>query len=321
VGGQVKSFLERNFFQELMHNRYPPNPAMYKALLLQSCHHGPALAWADGVMKQCRATGQAVPASSLTSWARLCGPISPQQAIKVIHMVRAHRHHYQLDLDLGHYADLLSLRYHSHSLALQKAALNCIRAIKNSMDTWGVLNTTEAFNLVLRAVVSIPAVGAHYTTYNDMTSSHVDSDLETFHLLLDGTLAEGSVKNTKKAAYHLWRSLMREWPRVRPDVELVNKFIRCCLVCGDAERGLVFLSALSDCSVEPNTLTFTLLLKLCHSTDQRESFESVLKLAQHCLPDQAPEIRATAHELQMQWRAEEDISLAQGILSRLDTSR
>ena len=131
-----------------------------------------------------------------------------------------------------------------------------------SMDTWGVLNSTEAFNLVLKAVVAIPAVGAHYTTYNDMTSSHVDPDLQTFHLLLDGTLAEGSVKNTKKAAYYLWRSLMKEWPRVRPDVELVNKFIRCCVVCGDAERGLVFLSALSDCSVEPDVQTFTLLLEV-----------------------------------------------------------
>ena len=55
---------------------------------------------------------------------------------------------------------------------------------------------------------------------------------------------------------------MKEWPRVKPDVELVNKFIRCCLVCGDAERGLVFLSALSDCSVEPNVHTFTLLLQV-----------------------------------------------------------
>ena len=115
---------------------------------------------------------------------------------------------------------------------------------------------------MLGAVVAIPAVGAHYTTYNDMASNHIDPDLHTFHLLLDGTLAEGSVKNTKKAAYYLWRSLMKEWPRVRPDVELVNKLIRCCVVCGDTERGLVFLSALSDCSVEPNVQTFTLLLQV-----------------------------------------------------------
>ena len=55
---------------------------------------------------------------------------------------------------------------------------------------------------------------------------------------------------------------MKEWPRVRPDVELVNKFVRCCLVCGDSERGLVFLSALSDCSIEPDVHTFTLLLRV-----------------------------------------------------------
>jgi hypothetical protein len=321
TGGQLRSFLERNFFQEMLHHRYLPTPDMYQALVLLSCHHSPALAWADAVIKQCRATGQIVPASSLTSWAHNCGTISPNQALKVIHMVRAHRHHYQLELDLSNYGDLLAIRYHCHDdISRQKEALNCIRAIKNSMDTWGVLNSTEAFNLVLKAVVAIPAVGAHYTTYNDMTSSHVDPDLTTFHLLLDGTLAEGSVKNTKKAAYYLWRSLMKEWPRVRPEVELVNKFIRCCVVCGDAERGLVFLSALSDCSVEPDVQTFTLLLQLCHSTNQRESFESVLKLAEHCLPDEAPQVRTLAHELQRQWRAQEDISLVQGILSHLDTS-
>ena len=54
-----------------------------QALVLLSCHHSPALAWADSVMKQCRATGQLVPPSSLTSWARVCGTISPTQALKV----------------------------------------------------------------------------------------------------------------------------------------------------------------------------------------------------------------------------------------------
>ena len=64
----------------------------------------------------------------------------------------------------------------------------------------------------------------------------------------------------------------------------------------------------------------SLYLQLCHSTNQRESFESVLKLAEHCLPDEAPQVRTLAHELQRQWRAQEDISLVQGILSHLDTS-
>ena len=95
-----------------------------------------------------------------------------------------------------------------------------------------------------------------------MLADRVEPDLETFCLLLDGTLAEGSVKSTKRAVYYLWRSLMKEWPRIKPNVELVNKFIRCCLVCKDNERAFVFLSALSDCAVEPNLDTFTLLFKV-----------------------------------------------------------
>lgn len=130
------------------------------------------------------------------------------------------------------------------------------------MEKWGILHSTEAYNLILKAVIRIPVVGAHYTTYNNMIAHQVEPNLHTFHILLDGTLAEGSVKNTKKAAYYLWRSLMKEWPRVQPDVELINKFIHCCLVCSDHERGLVFLSALSDCSVHPNLHTFSLLFKV-----------------------------------------------------------
>ena len=61
--------------------------------------------------------------------------------------------------------------------------------------------------------------------------------------------------------------------------------------------------------------------QLCHSANDRQNFEKVLKLAQHCLPDQHTEISATARELQIQWRAEEDFDLAQSILSQLETSR
>ena len=131
-----------------------------------------------------------------------------------------------------------------------------------SLDRSGMLRSTEAFNHILQAVTRIPVVGAHYTTYNDMIANHVDPNLRTFHLLLDGTLAEGSVKNTKKAAYFLWRSLMKEWPRVKPEIELINKFIRCCLVCSDQERAFVFLAALEDCSMEPEFDTFSLLFKV-----------------------------------------------------------
>jgi hypothetical protein len=319
--GLLAKFLERNFFQELVYNKYPTSPDIYQALLLLGCYHPLALSWADSAMKQCTATGQVIPAASLTSWARGCGIITPQQALRVINLIRAHRHYYQLDFNLCHYADLLSIRYQCDSLTLQKEALDCIRAVKNSMNTWGILNTTDAYNLILQAVIHVPVVGAHYTTYNDMIASHVDPNMKTFHLLLDGTLAEGSVKNTKKAAYYLWRSLMKEWPRVRPDLELINKFIRCCLVCGDSERGLVFLSALSDCSLEPDIHTFSMLLKLCHSTNDHQSFDNLLKLARHCLPDQRAEISAVVHELRIQWRAEEDIDLAHSILSLNLTSK
>ena len=126
-----------------------------------------------------------------------------------------------------------------------------------------MLQSTEAYNHLIRAVTQIPVVGAHYTTYSDMLTDRIDPNLATFHLLMDGTLMEGSVKSAKRAAYFLWRSLMKEWPRVKPDIGLINKFIQCCVVCVDHERAFVFLAALSDCGVDPNLETFTLLLKVC----------------------------------------------------------
>ena len=62
-------------------------------------------------------------------------------------------------------------------------------------------------------------------------------------------------------------------------------------------------------------------LQLCHSANDRQSFDNVLKLAQHCLPDQRTEISAMANKLQMQWRAEHDFNLAQSILSQLEVTK
>lgn len=52
-----------------------------------------------------------------------------------------------------------------------------------------------------------------------------------------------------------------------------------------------------------------------------KGFNSVLTLAHHCLPDQRADISAVAHEMQLEWRAEEDYSLAKDILSQLDTPK
>ena len=51
--------------------------------------------------------------------------------LKVIHLVRVHRHHYNVNFDLAHYEALLGIRYQCGTVGEQKEALDCIRAVKN----------------------------------------------------------------------------------------------------------------------------------------------------------------------------------------------
>ena len=64
-----------------------------------------------------------------------------------------------------------------------------------------------------------------------------------------------------------------------------------------------------------------LLFQICHSANDHQGFDNVLKLAQHWLPDQRADISAVAHKLQMQWRAEEDFNIANSILGQLDAPK
>ena len=55
---------------------------------------------------------------------------------------------------------------------------------------------------------------------------------------------------------------MKEFPAIELDVDLLNKFIRCCLLCRDSERALLFLGVFNESKVEPNVETFQLLIKV-----------------------------------------------------------
>ena len=132
------------------------------------------------------------------------------------------------------------------------------------MKARNALTTAEDHKLVLNAVGRIGNVGAMYTTYKDILESNFEPDLDTYHILVDGCLTEGSRRGTKGAIYHIWRNLVKDAPVIQPDIGLMNKLIECCRICEDYERAFFFLSVLEDYSLHPNLETFTLLLRVSH---------------------------------------------------------
>ncbi len=128
------------------------------------------------------------------------------------------------------------------------------------MKKQGVLVTTEACNLILRAFARLGAIGPMYATLT--ANPDISPDIQTFHTLVDGCLVERGVRSAKGAVYQTWRMLVMSEPTIQPDIDLINKLIRCCEVCRDFDWAFFFLSALNDFSLHPNLETFSLLFRV-----------------------------------------------------------
>lgn len=123
-----------------------------------------------------------------------------------------------------------------------------------------MLQSHEGWNLVLRAVSRLGDVGALITTFNDMQAQGTQPILSTYHLVIDNLLASTHRKNIINVAFPFWRKIVQDYPRVQPDVDLVNKFIRSCKLSQYYERAFFFLMAMKDCNLVPNLETFKELL-------------------------------------------------------------
>ena len=132
----------------------------------------------------------------------------------------------------------------------------------NMLNKRNLLTSTKAYNIVLKAYSRLGAMGALCTDYKKMIEDQIAPDLETYHILVEGSLRTGSVRSTRRTVYDFWRSFVKEVPRIRPDTELINKFIECCGVCQEHERAFFYLSVLNEYSLLPNLETFKLLLQV-----------------------------------------------------------
>ena len=83
----------------------------------------------------------------------------------------------------------------------------------------------KAYNLGLKAYSRLGHMGATLTAYKDMIVDHIEPYVETYRILVEGSLQNGSVKVIRWTIYILWRLFIKEVP----NTELINKFIECCV--------------------------------------------------------------------------------------------
>ena len=134
------------------------------------------------------------------------------------------------------------------------------------MDTRGILNCSDGWNLIFRALSRLDNIDAGFliTSYNDMQEKGVQPDLSTYHLIIDGLLATNDRKTITGAIFPLWRAMVQDYAnnRLQPDINLVNKFIRSCRLSQYYERAFFFLASMKDCDLVPNLETFSELLNV-----------------------------------------------------------
>ena len=143
----------------------------------------------------------------------------------------------------------------SPSLSLTHSLRQCTH-IPQMMETRGMLKSHEGWNLLFKAVSRLGNVGALITSYNDMQEQGIHPNLSTYHLVIDSLLATRNRKTITGIVFPLWRMIVQDYPRVQPDVDLINKFIRSCRLSQYYERAFFFLTSMKDCNVAPNLETF-----------------------------------------------------------------
>lgn len=130
------------------------------------------------------------------------------------------------------------------------------------MRDYGMLSTPEAFHAVMRAFIRVRDVGGLIGCYKTMDEVCVKPTAETYHVLLDGLLDSGSYREASYAATVTWRMFKAEQPAVRPDADLLNKFVRCCRLCQRYDRAFVYLGEFNSFGLAPNFDTFKELLEV-----------------------------------------------------------
>ena len=129
------------------------------------------------------------------------------------------------------------------------------------MKSQDLLSEVRGWNALLSGHLRAGHIKHTYSTLRDLTTSAgLKPDLCTFKTLVGGLYGLGDRHAHVLAAYNIWREFAGEYPRLSPDLELLNQLIGCCRKCGHVERGLFFLEVMEECGLKPDLTTFRELL-------------------------------------------------------------
>ncbi len=125
------------------------------------------------------------------------------------------------------------------------------------MEEFGILESN--CNMILRAYQHTGVLGAVFTFYQDMQDI-TSPNLETFHILVDSVMQDGSHRACYSVIYRTWRMLLAY--KFPPDVEIINKFIKCSRLTKDYTRAFYFFSIMSSYDLVPGFDTLQEMLQV-----------------------------------------------------------
>ena len=130
------------------------------------------------------------------------------------------------------------------------------------MEDFGLLNSNvSACNVILRAYHKAGLLGPVFMFYQDIHEIYrADPDIHTFHILVDSVIQDGSHRACYTVIYKTWRLLLAT--KIQPDVEIVNKLVKCCRVAKDYERAFYFFSIMDSYSLVPDKGSLLEMLKV-----------------------------------------------------------
>ena len=128
------------------------------------------------------------------------------------------------------------------------------------MRNSGLLSEVRGWNTILSGHLRAGHLKHTYTTLRGLAGEGLKPNLDTFKILADGLYSLGDYHSNILAIYNFWREFTKEYPRLQPDIEFLNRLIACCRKCRHVERGLFFLRVVEECGLQADLTTYRELL-------------------------------------------------------------
>ena len=130
------------------------------------------------------------------------------------------------------------------------------------MEGFGLIHSNiSACNFILKAYNNTGLLGPVFMFYQDIHEIYrADPDIHTFHILVDSVLQDGSHRSCYAVIYKTWRLLLAS--KIQPDIEIVNKLVKCCRVAKDYERAFYFFSIMDSYNLIPDKESLLEMLRV-----------------------------------------------------------